>query len=156
EVGDVKTTDPDKPAAAYDRMLLVAGPTEFFERGTAYRAALLVKIHGCVRRYREERAQTETLARYLPSMVFTYREIQNWRKDSWSRDLVSTLLRTRSIVLCGYSGADPVIHDTFRTVYEEIEAHRPVKATGDAPPAQNSGEHDTRAFFTQIAGSSGF
>ena len=56
-------------------------------------------------------------------MVFTYREIQNWRKDSWSRDLVSTLLRTRTIVLCGYSGTDPVVHDTFRTVYEEILAH---------------------------------
>ena len=150
EVGDVSETDPDKPSAAYDRVLVVAGPTDFFERGTAYRAALLLKIHGCVHRYREER-ERGTLARYLPSMVFTYREIQNWRKDSWSRDLVSTLLRTRAIVLCGYSGADPVMHDTFRTVYEEILAHRSQGAARKTPP-----EKDTLAFFTGASGRAEF
>ena len=78
---------------------------------------------------------------YLPSIVFTYREIQNWRKDSWSRDLVTTLLRTRTMVLCGYSGIDPVVHDTFRTVYEEISAQH---ALGLRPGAATG----TRAFFT--------
>jgi hypothetical protein len=149
EVGDAEHTAPDKPPAAYDRLLVVAGASDFFERGTAYRAALLLKIHGCVSRYRHERPYTPRLSRYLPSMVFTFREIQNWRKDSWSRDLVSTLLRTRSIVLCGYSGADPVVHDTFRTVYEEISAHRPLKVAGDAGT-------DTRAFFTGVAGKAEF
>lgn len=52
--------------------------------------------------------------------MFTFREIQNWRQDSWSRDLLLTLLRTRTMVFCGYSTADPVLHDTFRTVYEEM------------------------------------
>ena len=154
EVGDAQHTDPIKPAAAYDRLLVVAGPTEFFERGTAYRAALLLKIHGCVYRYRKERQSTVSLARYLPSMVFTFREIQNWRKDSWSRDLVSTLLRSRSIVLCGYSGADPVVHDTFRTVYEEISAHRPRLDVGSAENLAS--QTDTRAFFTGAAGKAEF
>jgi len=166
EVDDARQTDPAKPSATYDRLLVVAGPTEFFERGTAYRAALLLKIHGCVYRYRQER-KAGGLARYLPSMVFTFREIQNWRKDSWSRDVVSTLLRTRSIVLCGYSGADPVVHDTFRTVYEEILAHRP---TPQSPAKLERGEYssesasekdaaevrDTRAFFTGAAGQAEF
>ena len=150
EVGDVSETDPDKPSAAYDRVLVVAGPTDFFERGTAYRAALPLKIHGCVHRYREER-ERGTLARYLPSTVFTYREIQNWRKDSWSRDLVSTLLRTRAIVLCGYSGADPVMHDTFRTVYEEILAIGVRAPRRKTPP-----EKDTLAFFTGASGRAEF
>jgi hypothetical protein len=155
EVGDAQHTDPAKPAAAYDRLLVVAGPAEFFERGTAYRAALLLKIHGCVNRYREERLKSlSSLAKYLPSMVFTYREIQNWRKDSWSRDLVSTLLRTRSIVLCGYSGADPVIHDTFRTVYEKISAHLP--KPNDASAKDAARPPDTRAFFTGAAGKGEF
>jgi hypothetical protein len=155
EVGDAERTAPDKPPAAYDRLLVVAGPSDFFERGTAYRAALLLKIHGCVNRYRQQRSSTLRLSRYLPSMVFTFREIQNWRRDSWSRDLVSTLLRTRSIVLCGYSGADPVVHDTFRTVYEEISAHRPFKVEGDAGPNPAEGT-DTRAFFTGVAGKAEF
>ena len=155
EVGDAKWTAPDKPPAAYDRLLVVAGPNDFFERGTAYRAALLLKIHGCVTRYRQERSSSARLSRYLPSMVFTFREIQNWRKDSWSRDLVSTLLRTRSIVLCGYSGADPVVHDTFRTVYEEISGHRPIKVEDGSLP-NPAGETDTRAFFTGVAGKAEF
>src|SRR4029077_18373413 len=136
------------------RVLAVAGPTDFFDRGTAYRAALLLKIHGCVHRYREERDR-KTLAKYLPSMGFTYREIQNWRKDSWSRDLVSTLLRTRPIVLCGYSGTDPVVHDTFRTVYEEISSHRPPKLD-DASAKNAASPTDTRAFFTGAAGKAEF
>ena len=53
-----------------------------------------------------------------------FEKFQNWREDSWSRDLVSTLLRTRSIVFCGYSGVDPVLHDTIRTVYEEMTRRR--------------------------------
>ena len=154
EVGDVRATDPVKPAAAYDRLLVVGGPTEFFNRGTAYRAALLLKIHGCVYGYRVARRQANSLLRYLPSMVFTFREIQNWRKDSWSRDLVSTLLRTRSIVLCGYSGADPVVHDTFRTVYEEISATR-LPARGGASMRQGAST-DNRAFFTGRVGKAEF
>jgi SIR2-like domain len=155
EPEDAANTDPAKPSAAYDRLLVIAGPADFFERGTAFRAAMLVKIHGCVHRYREERKTNERWARYLPSMVFTYREIQNWRKDSWSRDLVSTLLRTRSIVLCGYSGADPVVHDTFRTVYEEILAQRPSKPN-DGVAEQAAPSNDTRAFFTGAAGKGEF
>ena len=147
EVGDAEQTDPAKPAAAYDRVLVIGGATDFFERGNAYRAALLLKIHGCVHRYREER-ERRTLSRYLPSMVFTYREIQNWRNDSWSRDMVSTLLRTRSIVLCGYSGADPVVHDTFRTVYEEILSHRSDQRGDEFPARKARATEDARAFFT--------
>jgi hypothetical protein len=115
-----------------------------------------MKIHGCAWRYRQERESTEKMERYLPSMVFTYRDIQNWRKDSWSRDMVSTLLRTRSIVLCGYSGADAVIHDTFRTVYEEILANRAATAAPGAPAVEIPPEKDTLAFFTGAAGKGEF
>jgi len=110
-----------EPLATFSRLTRVAAPSDFFESGGAYRSAMLVKIHGCADRFRLEKRKRQ-LSAYLPSIVFTYREIQNWRKDSWSRDLVSTLLRTRTMVLCGYSGADPVLHDTFRTVYEEIRS----------------------------------
>jgi hypothetical protein len=156
EIEDPKQTDPAKPPASYDRLLVIAGPTEFFKRGTAYRAAALLKIHGCVHNYREAWKSPETLERYLPSMVFTFREIQNWRRDSWSRDLVSTLLRTRSILLCGYSGADPVVHDTFRNVYEEILANRPPKQPSGGSGKEMMDAEDTRAFFTGPAGKAEF
>lgn len=87
-------------------------------------AACIVKIHGCAETYRHAcdgpSEESGTLAEVLSSLVFTFREIQNWRQDSWSRDLLLTLLRTRTMVFCGYSTADPVLHDTFRTVYEEM------------------------------------
>ncbi|UEM21099.1 SIR2 family protein [Skermanella mucosa] len=87
-------------------------------------AASIVKIHGCAETYRHAcdgpSEESGTLPEVLSSLVFTFREIQNWRQDSWSRDLLLTLLRTRTMVFCGYSTADPVLHDTFRTVYEEM------------------------------------
>lgn len=62
-----------------------------------------------------------SLATYLRQVVYTYREIQNWRQDHWTADFLRTLLRTRALVFAGYSTQDPVIHDTFRSVYEEME-----------------------------------
>ena len=135
-----------EPPATYGRLTRIGAPADFFESGAGFRSALLVKIHGCADRYRHERKSAESWSAYLPSIVFTYREIQNWRKDSWSRDLVSTLLRTRTMVLCGYSGADPVLHDTFRTVYEEIHAQNRGRV--------NAGAADkVRAYFTGGAAS---
>ena len=85
---------------------------------------MLLKIHGCVYRYRYESRTTAGWRNVLPTMVFTFREIQNWREDSWSRDFLRTLMRTRTIAFAGYSTADPVIHDTFRSVYEEMARYR--------------------------------
>lgn len=84
---------------------------------------MIAKIHGCVWHYREFR-ETGEWERYLPSMVFTFREVQNWRGDSWSRDLLATLMRTRTVVFLGYSVADAVLHNTFRDVYEEMRQRR--------------------------------
>lgn len=128
---------------------------EFFRFGNTHRSALIAKIHGCAERYRELRGELvaarereaslsdehtrarlaearRSFAAYLPAIVFTFREIQNWRRDAWSRDLLANLLRTRSIAFCGYSAQDRVLHDAFRTVYEEIaDVHGRVRS--DAP-----------------------
>jgi hypothetical protein len=109
---------------------------DFFRFGHTHRSALVAKIHGCAECYRWARTRVvealrgndddeldrarKAFATYLPSIVFTFREIQNWREDAWSRDLLANLLRTRSIVFCGYSIRDRVLHDAFRTAFEEI------------------------------------
>ena len=46
--------DTARPPATFDRLYRVGAPTDFFNRGAAYRSALLVKIHGCANRYRLE------------------------------------------------------------------------------------------------------
>jgi hypothetical protein len=109
---------------------------DFFRFGHTHRSVLVAKIHGCAECYllarrrvvaalesddgdELERAR-RVFAHYLPAVVFTFREIQNWRRDAWSRDLLANLLRTRSIVFCGYSTRDRVLHDAFRTAFEEI------------------------------------
>src|SRR5262249_24628650 len=102
----------------------IADATQFFSHGEAQQAAMITKIHGCVDSYREARKDVAAWRSVLPTMVFTFREIQNWREDSWSRDLLKTLRRTHSVVFAGYSGMDTVIHDTFRSVYEEMAVHR--------------------------------
>ncbi|MFV8754869.1 SIR2 family protein [Nannocystaceae bacterium ST9] len=149
--------EPDPPALFTDvsHFSRIGEAVEFFRFGNTHRSALIAKIHGCAERYRELRgalveararhrksptrehkqaleAARRSFASYLPAIVFTFREIQNWRRDAWSRDLLANLLRTRSIVFCGYSAQDRVLHDAFRTVYEEISAvHARVRA--DAP-----------------------
>ncbi|MBF0309318.1 MAG: SIR2 family protein [Magnetococcales bacterium] len=103
---------------------VINSPHRFFEKGHGHRTALLAKIHGCAYRYRNACENPEELSEYLPSIVFTYREIQNWRQDAWSRDFLHTMLRTRTVAFCSYSAMDPVIHDTFRNVYEELARYR--------------------------------
>jgi len=131
----------------------IASAVDFFANGRALQSALVHKIHGCVDAYRiaRESGNYAMAKSVLPTIVFTFREIQNWRDDAWSRDYLSTLLRTRTVVFAGYSGADPVVHDTFRTVYEEMArqneplafAHVPTReaARGTVPGSR------ARAFF---------
>jgi hypothetical protein len=154
------------PETSVPHFSRIAGADQFFARGDSYRSALLVKIHGCVADYREVRCMQMRQPRsprkkdqarqsiatpwtaYLPSLVFTYREIQTWRTDTWSRDFLRTLLRTHTLALCGYSGADPVMHSTFREVYEEMAQSRVNKR------AQDTDVESERApvFFFDVAG----
>jgi hypothetical protein len=136
----------------YSHFARIADAWQFFRHGQAPRAAQLYKIHGCVEAYRIARRvalhEPDGHA-LLRTMVFTFREIQNWREDTWSRDYLNTLLRTKTIVFSGYSGADPVIHDTFRTIYEEMAGYR--LAAGSAAAGlddrpSGTGE-DAPAFF---------
>src|SRR5207245_1165261 len=89
------------PPTTYSNFARLASPVQFFSDGKAHRTAVLVKMHGCAECYRDARYRTddgrrneaglERLKRYLPSLVFTYREIQNWRTDSWAADYLRTL-----------------------------------------------------------------
>ncbi len=114
--------------------------------GAPPRSVSVVKIHGCADGYRRARsfggARWEAI---LPSLVFTFREIQNWRQDSWSRDLVNTLLRTRTMVFCSYSTADQVLHDSIRTVYEEMAEHRRRLVSHDPATAARCDNDETTA-----------
>jgi len=140
----------------------IADANHFFDSGYPHRTAVVTKIHGCVRRYRKAKKKccnnlaqntrdsnnpgNSDWSKYLSSMIFTFREIQNWREDAWFRDYVRTLLRTRTIVFCGYSAADPVLHDTFRSVYEEMEKQRE-KSIPDTKKNKQSSAQKTPAFF---------
>jgi hypothetical protein len=112
------------PASSESYFSRIAAAEEFFSRGAGHRAALIVKLHGCAELYRQARGGVQSWQESAEAMVFTYREIQNWRQDAWSRDFLRSLVRTRTLAFVGYSGGDPVIHDTFRTVYEEMAQRR--------------------------------
>jgi hypothetical protein len=128
----------------------IANAEDFFSRGAGHHAALIIKIHGCADRYRSARQASPSYGQeYLPSMVFTYREIQNWRQDDWSRDLLRTLVRTRTLAFAGYSGVDPVLHDTFRTVYEEMAQRRRISAAKGSSRQKIAKE--APAFFFRFA-----
>ncbi len=182
------------PPAPLREMAVVSSPVEFVECGKANRTSLVVKVHGCVDNYRRSRhalpsqpairffdddanemtRRLRSVAEWesnLQSMVFTYREIQNWREDSWARDYLATIQRTRSVAFVGYSLQDPVIHDAFRTVYEEMavdqkramdskaEVHRGLsqdqKSGSDAAVAKRP-QRDASAFFFGSAGEQSF
>jgi SIR2-like domain len=138
-------SEPFTPETYFKEFACITSPCEFFTAGKAHRTAVIMKMHGCARSYRNIPHQSQqALASYLRSMVFTYREIQNWREDSWAADYLRTLLRTQTVVFCGYSLQDPVIHDTFRTVYEEMARERDGDESGaDVLPSPA----DAPAFF---------
>lgn len=126
------------PKTAFPQFARVARDVHYFNAGGVQQTALIYKIHGCVETYRQNKNATDDWNRYLDAMVFTYREIQNWRNDSWSRDLLNTVLRTQTVAFSGYSAADPVVHDTFRTIYEEM-AQRRFEAADNRKPELNAG-----------------
>jgi hypothetical protein len=154
-----RKTDPPPLYTDVSHFSRIGEAVEFFRFGNTHRSALIAKIHGCAERYRELRkavvdargagrerleAAQRNFATYLPAIVFTFREIQNWRRDAWSRDLLANLLRTRSIVFCGYSAQDRVLHDAFRTVYEEIAAVHAAARVQTAALAQPQPNDDDR------------
>jgi hypothetical protein len=147
----------------YRHFTRVAEANQFFSHGDAHESAVIHKIHGCVEAYREARrgADVDKLEQTLKTIVFTFREIQNWREDSWSRDHLATLMRTRTIVFAGYSGADPVIHDTFRTVYEDVARHVSRQPRAEPPPmVDGAAPHPkgarARAFFADLNNAGSF
>lgn len=135
---DERDVEPEQPPLLTElsHFARIGEAADFFRFGHTHRSVLIAKIHGCAECYALARARViaarsagdrvelararELLAHYLPAIVFTFREIQNWRQDAWSRDLLANLLRTRSIVFCGYSARDRVLHDAFRTTFEEL------------------------------------
>jgi hypothetical protein len=119
----------------------IADATQFFSYGDGHQAALILKLHGCAFVYRRETCSADRWRAILPTMVFTFREIQNWRDASWSRDYLRSLLRTRTVAFAGYSGADQVIHDTVRSVYEEMARYR-TERVGFPSSGNRSGQRD--------------
>lgn len=165
-IDDPWSSEPVSPNTS--KMARVASPHDFQTHGKAVNTSLVVKVHGCAEAYRKIRKQAiENLGddksdvehfdrwrSYMRSIVFTYREIQNWRKDSWSRDFLANLQRTRTVVFAGYSLQDPVIHNSFRTVYEEMAANKPLfEKSPDSPATPPSA---TPAFFFGQAGKDSF
>lgn len=147
---DAATRD-DEPPTRHPYFARIAMASHFFEKRDGGRVASIVKIHGCADAFRSARGSGNTteLPAMLRSIVFTYREVQNWRQDSWSRDLVYTLLRTRAVAFCGYSTADPVLHDTVRNTYEEM-------AQRARPTSLGAQGEEAPAFFFAPAGSKEF
>lgn len=141
----------DEPPTRHPYFARIAMASHFFEKRDGGRVASIVKIHGCADAFRSARGSNNTteLPAMLRSIVFTYREVQNWRQDSWSRDLVYTLLRTRAVAFCGYSTADPVLHDTVRNTYEEM-------AQRAKPTSLGAQGEEAPAFFFAPAGSKEF
>ncbi|MCA9200865.1 MAG: SIR2 family protein, partial [Planctomycetales bacterium] len=140
------------PRVPIPNMARISSPHDFQLHGKAVGTSLIVKVHGCADKYRTVRnASDVSLWRnYLRSIVFTYREIQNWRTDSWSRDFLATTQRTRAVAFSGYSLQDPVIHDAFRTVYEEMSTvhtnHQSPEESDRSSPAYFFGAANETSF----------
>jgi hypothetical protein len=134
-----------------NRWTTISEPAQFFRRGGEGRMASVVKIHGCAMRFDSLWSPGTPPFPYQRSMVFTYREIQNWRQDAWSRDFFRSLLRTRTVTFSGYSTKDPVIHDTLRSVYEEMRSyhpHAPEAEEQQSAPAYTISSGDGRDFYS--------
>jgi hypothetical protein len=116
------------------------------------------KIHGCVdvarKTVSEQQAHNcnwyeathtcETLSQERFNMVFTYRELLNWRRDNWARDLFADRVRNHHVVFTGFAVADAVSHATFREVFEEV-----------LPPSARVEQHQgTSPSVTLVAASS--
>lgn len=72
------------------------------------------------------------------TILLTERQLQDWGKRQWGRDLLRDRLRCKSIVFSGFGSPEPQVRHTLLQVLEEFEMER------DTKPHVNSQEQNAK------------
>ena len=90
---------------------------------------LVYKINGCAEEYADAKRQAEAhpgpaneerrdaVARRI---ILTERQLQNFRREHWARDLFRDRARSRSLLFSGFGSEEPQIRHTALTLMEEF------------------------------------
>lgn len=98
---------------------------------------LICKLNGCAWPYACEDAPANG-----NELILTTRQLQDFQKRRWARDLLGDRLRSRSILFSGFGSDEPQVRHTVLEVLEELaEAACDREASGSGDPQQDAVRH---------------
>lgn len=103
----------------------------------------IYKINGCARQLSEsckqcEKSPTNKQQAYCPNILLTEKDLRDWQKRFWARDLFRDRLRSRSILFSGFGSDEPQVRYTMLQVCEEISTADALNKPHDQPCRANS------------------
>lgn len=77
-------------------------------------------VNGCAKRINESNTRDE-LNQACQGIVLTERQLQDWGKRQWAKDLLRDRLRSKNIVFSGFGSPEPQVRHTVLQILEEFE-----------------------------------
>lgn len=77
-------------------------------------------VNGCAKKLNESKTKDE-LHQACESIVLTERQLQDWGKRQWAKDLLRDRLRSKNVVFSGFGSPEPQVRHTVLQILEEFE-----------------------------------
>lgn len=102
------------------------GGTRYTDERVRRRCLRIYKINGCAAKlhWKCQKGDND----YCKDILLTEKDLQDWRKRSWARDLFRDRLRSRTLVFSGFGSDEPQVRHTALQVCEEFASVREEKA----------------------------
>lgn len=122
----------DSPALVIDTLdeYRAKGGKRFADDQKKQRCLKVYKINGCARRLRASRP--DGCHEHCKNILLTERDLQDWGKRGWARDLFRDRLRSRTLLFSGFGSDEPQVRHTALQVCEEFASEVRDDATTDS------------------------
>lgn len=121
----------DSPALVIDTLdeYRAKGGKRFAEGQERRRCLRVHKINGCARRL--PASSLDDCRDHCKNILLTERDLQDWGKRGWARDLFRDRLRSRTLLFSGFGSDEPQVRHTALQVCEEFASEVQDAATTD-------------------------
>lgn len=122
----------DSPALVIDALdeYRTKGGKRFTDGQRRRRCLKVYKINGCASRLCASRL--DDCHEHCKNILLTERDLQDWRKRSWARDLFRDRLRSRTLLFSGFGSDEPQVRYTALQVCEEFASQERDTAKNDS------------------------
>ncbi|NHM27692.1 hypothetical protein G7K71_12010 [Desulfofundulus sp. TPOSR] len=106
-----------------------SGGKRFTDGKDKRRCLKVYKINGCANMLRTKCGKNNECQEYCNNILLTEKDLQDWGKRSWARDLFRDRLRSRALLFSGFGSDEPQVRHTALQVCEEFASEERNTAT---------------------------